>query len=175
MLILFASNRRTKRANQADLWTTRVAMRQETGGKACSSPGLATGASAKVPRNESWLTSTTVSLACVSPNLRGVGTSLFGDMTEGFCFFSPLFRFCWQQRPSGVPGFSVVRGQSGAGHLGLGEERGQPLSAASSIASLLSKPVVLKWRDTHFFPYQKVATQIYPIKIKTQAHLVPCL
>lgn len=116
----------------------RVAMRQGTGGKACSSPGLATGALAKVPRNESWPTLTTVSLACVSPNLRVVGASLFDDMTEGFCFFSPLLRFCWQQRPSGVPGFSVVRGQSGAGHLGLGEERGQPLSAASSIIDLTS-------------------------------------
>lgn len=36
-------------------------MIQETGGKACSSPGPVTGASAKAPKNESWLTSTTVS------------------------------------------------------------------------------------------------------------------
>lgn len=36
-------------------------MIRETGGKACSSPGLATGASAKAQRNESWPTSTTVS------------------------------------------------------------------------------------------------------------------
>lgn len=37
-------------------------MTQETGGKACSSPGLATGASARALRNESWPTLTTVSI-----------------------------------------------------------------------------------------------------------------
>lgn len=36
-------------------------MIRETGGKACSSPGLATGALAKAQKSESWPTSTTVS------------------------------------------------------------------------------------------------------------------
>lgn len=105
------------------------------------------------------------------------GRLFLGIVTEGFCFVSLLLRFCWQQRPSGVPGFSVVRGQSGAGHLRVGEERGQLLSPASSNASLLSEPGVLNWCRirTHIFSLIVKIRHIYPVKIKAPAHLFQCL
>lgn len=94
---------------------------------------------------------------CVLP-----GRLLFDDVTEGFCRFSLSlsFRFCWQQRSSGVPGFSVVRGQSGVGHHGVREKRGQSLSIGGSKASTLSKAVALKCGS---------------IMAELRAHLLTCL
>lgn len=58
---LFGSYRRTKGASQAALWMMTAGMIQETGGRACSSPGPAIEALAKAQRKENWPTLITVS------------------------------------------------------------------------------------------------------------------
>lgn len=106
-------------------------MIRETGGKACSSPGLATGALAKAQKSESWPTSTTVSssehfMSFCSLIKQNTFNSFFIVNKNGMllrCVW--FFRFFWQQWSAGIPGFTVFRSQSGAGDVRVGEKWGQ--------------------------------------------------